>query len=183
MDYTTVSALRNFGGFESEDDDDTLSALIESASRAIDNYCRRIFGTDEETTRTFTRSKHYEDAVCDQILYLDQDLAEEASAITDSPTVVYIPENMPPYFAIDLKEGAWNSEAIEVTGYWAYSKEPPADIEFACLRLAKWLYELRDTTRADVVLVTPEGRLLVPQGMPVDVEMLIEPYKRTGIGT
>ena len=183
MNYTTVEALRRFGGSVSEEEDPDLDALIESASRAIDAHCKRIFGTSEETKRTFTRSRHYEDAFDGQILYFDQDLAEEASVITDSPTVIYIPENMPPYFAMDLVEGSWNSDAVEITGYWAYSKEPPADIEFACLRLAKWLYELRDTSRADVVLVTPEGRLLVPQGLPVDVQLLIDPYVRTGIGT
>ena len=183
MEYTTVQALRDFGSFESEDNDDFLSALIETASRAIDNYCKRKFAVDDETKRTFTRTKRREDAIEGQILYLDEDLAEEASVITDTPTVIYIPENIPPYFAIEITEGSWNSEAVEVTGYWAYSREAPADIEYACLRLSKWLYELSETTRADVVMVTPEGARLVPQGLPVDIMTLLGPYVRVGVGT
>lgn len=183
MEYTTVNALRDFGSFESEEDDKVLSAIIETASRAIDNHCKRKFSADEETVRTFTRSKRYEDPFEGQILYLDEDLAEEASAITDSPTVTYLPENTPPYFIMCLTEGSWNAEAVEVTGYWAYSRTPPADIEYACLRLAKWLYELSETTRADVVMVTPEGAKLIPQGLPVDVLTLLGPYVRLGVGT
>jgi hypothetical protein len=183
MNYTTVEALRNFGGFEDEEEDDMLDALIASASSVIDNYCNRIFAADEETTRVFTRTTRREDPFDGQLLYFDDDLAEEASAITDSPTVVYIPENIPPYFAMELTEGSWNATAVSITGYWAYSKTPPADIEYACLRLSKWLYELRDTTRADAVIVTPEGRLLVPQGLPVEVQTILRPYQRYGTGT
>ena len=182
MEYTTVNALRDFGDFGDEEDAE-LAALIDSASRVIDNYCGRIFAVEEEETHTFTRSKRREDAFDGQMLYLDDDLAEEASVITDSPTVTYIPENFPPYFAIELTEGSWNATAVEVTGYWAYSRTAPADIEFACLRLAKWLYELRDTTRADTVMVTEEGRLLVPQGLPVDVTTVLKPYRRYGMAT
>lgn len=181
MQYTSVQSLREMGAFGSEDEDVLLNALIESATAIIDHHTHRKFAAEEETTRTFFRSHRRENAFLGQILYFDEDLAEPASLITDSPTVSYIPENNPPYFAMELTEGSWNTTAVAVTGYWAFSRTPPADIEFVCLRLSKWLYELRDATRGDLVMVTPEGRMLVPQGLPPDIATLLRPYVRVSI--
>ena len=176
MDYTTVEALREFGPFD-EEDNKTLNALIATATRLIDGYTGRIFAVEDESKRTFRKDRRFENPFEGPILYFDQDLAEAASLITDSPTVTYVPENIPPYFAMILTEGTW-ALTVEVTGYWGYSRTPPEDIQFACLRLSKWLYELRDTTRADAVITTAEGLMLVPQGLPVDVTAMLQPYRR-----
>lgn len=183
MHYTDVSSLRSYGQFVSGDEDDLLAAMIGSASKVIDNHCHRKFAVASETLRSFTRSRLHEDYFDGQTLYFDEDLAEHASLITDSPTVTYLPENIPPYFAICLTEGSWARPKVEVTGYWAYSRTPPDDIQVACLSLAKWLFEMRDTTRRDAVMVTPQGHLLVPQGLPADILLLLDNYVRVGMGT
>jgi len=180
MNYTTLEALKSFGGFESDEDDELLDAMIEAASTAIDNYCHRIFASDEETDHTFTRFNvaGLSDPFNGKILFLDDDLAEEPSAITDSPTVVRFPENETPIYALVLTDGAWNSDAVVITGHWAFSTTAPPDVEQACLRLAKWMYDMSETSDGTDVLITPEGQVLLPQGLPRDVLTLLKPYRR-----
>ncbi len=184
MDYTTLEALRKFGTFDSSQDDTLLSSLIAGASRVIDRHCGRVFGTEAESTHIFTRRLYpgagYVDPFDGPTLLLDDDLAEAASAITGSPSVTYLTPNKPPYWAIMLDSGGWTSP-VSVTGWWAYSKTPPPDIETACLRLSKWLYELRNTTRGDAVVVTAEGAVLLPARLPADVLVLLAPYVRPRI--
>lgn len=177
MQYTSLAAVKSFGQFEGDDDDVLLDALISGASKAINNYCKRIFQIDDETTRTFTKSSVREDAFDGAVLLLDEDLAEAPSSVTGDPTVRYIPENDPPYYALEIVDASWES-VVEIVGYWGYSKTPPPDIEFACLRLVKWMHDLRDTSKGNVVVVTPEGRVLLPQGLPSDIREFINPYKR-----
>ena len=181
--YTTLAALKSFGSFESSDDDVLLDALIAAASEKIDNHCHRVFSASEETDHTFSRIniRGLPDPFDGNILLLDDDLAAAPSAITDNPTVVCLPENNFPIHALVLTDGAWNSTAVVVTGYWAYSISPPPDIESACLRLAKWMFDMRDTAQGSAVVVTPEGRVLLPQGLPSDIVDFLAPYRRVRV--
>lgn len=175
MQYTSVGAVRAFGKFTEDDEDVLLDALITSATEAINNHCHRVFRIDDETTRVFTKRTRREDAFDGVMLYFDEDLAEEASVITGTPTVLYLPENIPPYFAMEIIDDSWEA-VVSVTGYWGYSRVQPPDIEFACLRLVKWMYDLKDTTEGSTVVVTPEGQVLLPQGLPSDIKTFLEPY-------
>lgn len=121
------------------------------------------------------------------ICYFDSCSVKLADPVYDLETippenVIYMPENTPPYYALELTEGTW-PDLVEVTGYWGYSRTPPPDIELACLLLAKWMYDLRDTTQGAAVVVTPEGRVLLPQGLPSDVLTILDSplYKRVSI--
>lgn len=187
MEYTTVAAARAFGEFVGDDEDPLLNALILSASQIIDQYTKRTFAVEDEAVRVFRRSRRYDDPFDGPQLLLDTDLAEDASLIQDpddlawAPTVFYREENNPPYWGIELDEGSW-PQTTEVTGYWGYSRTPPTDIEYACLRLVKWLYDLRDTTEGQLPIVTPEGRVLLPQGIPSDTAAILLPYVRLQVG-
>ena len=184
MNYTTLEALRRWGTFQSPKDDGMLEATIASASRIIDRHCGRVFASSAETIHTFTRplaGMRRHDPFDHQTLFLDDDLAAAASAISGSPTVSYITANHPPYWAIINEDGYWSSP-ISVTGHWAYSEQAPPDIEIACLRLSKWLYELRDTARGDAVVVTDQGAVLMPAALPADVLAILAPYVKTRIG-
>lgn len=187
MNLTTVEALRKFGEWLSESDDVLLNALIAASSEAIEKYCDRIFAVTNETEHTFTRRTAYLRRVGltspfdGPVLLLDADLAEPSSSIIANGTAVtavtYLTPHKPPYWGIILDEGGWESP-VEVTGYWAYSRTPPPNVEFACLRLAKWLYELRETTRGDAVVVTEQGAVLLPSAIPGDIQAILNPYKR-----
>ena len=180
MDYTTVQALRKFGNVMAAKDDVLLVSVIAAASRAIERHCGRRFGADAASDHTFTArwvGSTYTTPFDGNILFLDDDLAQAADTITGTPTVSYIPANDPPYYQILNEDGYWESP-ITVTGYWAYSVSPPPDIELACLRLSKWMYELRETTRGDAAIVTDMGAVLIPAGLPADVITLLAPYRK-----
>jgi len=185
--YTTVDAARAYGDFMDNEEDALLSALVLAASRIIDQITRRTFAVADETVRIYRSSNRYDDPFYGPQLMLDEDLAEDASLIQDpddltwSPAVFYRDENRPPYWGIILVEDVW-PPTVEITGYWGYSRTPPTDIEYACLRLVKWLYDLRDTTQGQIPIVTPEGRVLLPQGIPTDVLAILLPYVRLQVG-
>jgi hypothetical protein len=180
MIYTTIQALRDFGSFDSSHDDFMLNALASAATRMIEQFCQRRFKSEADSDHIFRVSQHQNPFRGDMLL-LDDDLAAEASSISGSPTVYYLDPYRPPFYAI-ISESGW-SPPVTVTGPWAYSKEPPADIEFCCLRLAKWSYELRETTRGDAVVVTTQGAVLLPAKLPADVVAILAPYRRVGIGS
>ena len=183
MEYTTVAAAKAYGEFVGDESDDLLSALIGSASMMINRYCRRSFTAQDETVRVFRKSRVYDDSFNGQVLIFDEDLAEDASLIQDpddltwDPDVFYLQENKPPFWAVELEEGSW-PDVVEVTGYWCYSRTPPTDVEYACLRLVKWLYDLRDTTKGQIPIITPEGEVLMPEGLPSDIRAILSPYIR-----
>jgi len=175
MAYTTLNAIKNYGGFE-DGEDVVLSALMGSARDIINQITNRVFDADESTERYFTRHRGIPDRFDNNKLFLDEDLAEEASHITDTPTVIYLPENDPPFHSIVVTAGSWNAQEVIINGYWGYSKTAPPSIELACIKLVKWLYDQRDTTKGTSVIVTPEGQVLLPEGFPSDVMAILGPY-------
>ena len=177
--YTTFQSLIAWGGFDEEQEDENLlNALILTASAIIDNYTQKSFESDEETEVTFYRYRGYENSRFDgRNLYFFNWLAEAPSAVTDSPTVLYLPETGPPYYGMYLVDGTWAYPSVAVTGHWAYSKTAPYPVQQACLRLAKWLYNQKDTYNGAEAIVTPEGQVLIPTGLPNDVVQLLAPYR------
>ena len=179
MGYTTLASLKSWAGFDDDSEDVVLEALIGSATSIIENYTQRKFEIDSETDQAFSRLRlHQESRFNGAMLYFYDELADEASAITDSPTVTYVPEDGPPYYGMYKSDGSWAYPTVTVTGYWGYSKEPPPDIEIACLRLVKWLYDMKDTTQGSAAIITPEGKVLLPQGLPADIMKILAPYRR-----
>jgi len=180
MGYTTLAALQSFGGFDGEEDE-LLDALIGSATAVIESYTQRKFDADEESNQSFSRVSGVADRFTSTTLFFYSELAAAASAITDSPTVSYIPEDGPPYYGMVKTDGSWAYPTVTITGYWGYSKTPPPDIEMACLRLAKWLYDMRDTGQGQQAIITPDGNVLLPQGLPSDILTLLKPYKKVNL--
>jgi hypothetical protein len=185
MGYTTLAALKSFGGFEGDDENVILSALIGSATSAIENYTQRVFQIDSESEQdfnyTYASSLPGESRFSGSTLYFYEELAASGASITDNPTVIYLPEDGPPYYGIYMTDGSWASPTVTIFGWWGYSKTPPPDIEMACLRLSKWLYDMRDTSSGSSAVITPEGRVLLPQGLPSDVKQLLAPYRKVTV--
>lgn len=179
MGYTSLEALKSFGGFEEDDEDVLLEALIGSASEIISNHTQRKFEIDDETAVAYSRLNLPQEKRFDgQTLYFYEELAEAASAITDSPTVLYLPEDGPPYYGMYKTDGSWAYPTVTITGYWGYSRTPPPDIEMACLRLSKWLYDMKDTSTGSAAVITPDGQVLLPMGLPSDVVKILKPYRK-----
>lgn len=176
-EYITSAQVQSYGSFQGVAGEDIIDLVIPASKLAIDNYCGRTFEAGSTSARTFTKTGIAVDAVVGKILHLDQDLAEAAASITDSPTVVYLPENETPYHAIVITDGSW-ADPVIVTGYWAYSRTAPGDIIIASLQLAKWMYDMRESNEGTRVIVTPEGQVLLPSGLPPFIKVLLDPYRR-----
>ena len=126
MGYTSLEALKSFGGFEEDSEDELLDAMIGSATAIISNHTQRVFQVDDETDQAFSRLSRMpgESRFSGQQIFFYEELAEEASAITDSPTVSYFPEDGPPHYGFLITDGAWAYPTVTITGYWGYSKTP-----------------------------------------------------------
>ena len=192
MAYCSLAQLKAYVGATDNDDDALLTDCITRAEAVIDRATKRRFEATADSTRTFDAQQD----VAGRTLYLDADLCAitsitngDGAAIT-ALQVVSEPRNHAPYYALTLKAStglAWTYEtdpedAISVTGRWAYSTTPPADIEQACVRLAAWLYRQKDSSSdLDRPMVSMDGATLLPAQIPADVQRMLQPYVRVAI--
>ena len=192
MAYCSLAQLKTYVGATDNDDDALLTDCITRAEAVIDRATKRRFEATADSTRTFDAQQD----VAGRTLYLDADLCAitsitngDGAAIT-ALQVVSEPRNHAPYYALTLKAStglAWTYEtdpedAISVTGRWAYSTTPPADIEQACVRLAAWLYRQKDSSSdLDRPMVSMDGATLLPAQIPADVQRMLQPYVRVAI--
>lgn len=99
-----------------------------------------------------------------------------------SADYVLVPRNVTPKIGIQLLSSAsWEQDVdswISVEGTWGYSAVAPSDIVHATLRLAGYMYRQRDATTYDTVAFPDAGMMTVPQGIPRDVAVLLEPYRK-----
>ncbi len=93
----------------------------------------------------------------------------------------------PPYHGIRLKVDStysWEFDTdywVSVLGTWGYSTTAPNDIVHACIRLAAYYYRQKDAQVFDVTAMPEQGQMVIPQGIPRDVERLLGPYVRMGL--
>jgi hypothetical protein len=71
---------------------------------------------------------------------------------------------------------------IEVVGKFAYSTSAPNDIVHATERLVGYYYRQKDSQVFDVTAIPDAGVLMIPQGIPADVKLLLKPYVRAVYG-
>jgi hypothetical protein len=67
---------------------------------------------------------------------------------------------------------------VEISGKWAYSTTPPADIEHACIRLVGYYYRQKDAQVFDVTVIPEAGAITIPKGIPDDVKKILLPYRK-----
>jgi hypothetical protein len=187
MAYADLQDVKSSLGIaaDSGDADEILDRLLTAAEAAIDRYTGRSFGVDTDSTRYFDAC-----AIEGQVLYLDEELASLTSVTNgdgESLTVGDIktrPRNIGPYFALVLPWSlTWRLDDIDaeisVTGKWGYSTAAPEDIRQATIRLAGYWYRLRDAQVFDTVTTAEGGALVVPKGMPADVQVVLQLYRKT----
>ena len=189
MAYTTAAAVKTYLGETGSGDDTLLATLVTAAQGWIDIHTGRTFEASADSTRYFDCLSPTVDG---SRLYLDTDLCAITSVTNGDSVVVasneYVtePRNGTPYFALTLlgsKGKAWTystdpQKAITIVGKWAYSTSAPATIVQACTRLAAYLYRQKDAQVFDVTAMPEAGVISVPQGMPKDVRLMLQPYVR-----
>lgn len=185
MTYTTPNELKAYLGITSAKDDALLSSLIDAAQSAVELYTGRTFEASADSIRYFDPR----DAV-DGWLWLDEDLAAITSITNGDgqPVTAYVtqPATNGPFYAIKPKASSgqrWSyrsdpEDAIAIEGRWAYSVTPPAAIKQATMRLAAYYYRQKDAQVFDVTANPDIGVVQVPQGIPADVRILLDRYRR-----
>lgn len=193
MAYCTVAQVRAYTGITATNDDSLIEALITRASRAIDIHTHRTFETASDSTRYFDAERDTRD----DYLLLDWspyglDLCQITNVVNgDGVTIAAAsyatePRHYTPYYGLRLKLNSgyyWTYDddpenAIAVTGRWAYSITPPNDIVHASIRMATYLYRQKDSNVFDVLAIPGSGVIEIPQGIPKDVAVMLEPYRR-----
>lgn len=194
MAYCTVNDLRIYKGLDGTDDDGLLSALIARAEAFIDRYTGRTFAATADSTRYFEVGL---DAVGGELLF-DEDLAALTEIVNDADApgggtvlvegtdFVLLPRNRWPKYGAKLlgaSSYAWsyrsNAEmGVTVTGRWAFSVTPPADIVQAAVRLSAYFYAQKDAQIFDTTAYPDAGMMTVPQGLPRDVKIALDNYRK-----
>lgn len=187
--YSSLESLKVYLGIETSADDALLGDLIGRASAVVDALCNRTFRADEDHTRGFDALTE----VDGRTLWLDADLCALTSLVNGDGVSIALgdlllwPRTGPPWSEIRLRraaDAAWTytespENAIQVTGRWAYSVEPPADIVQATVRLAAWLYRQKDVGY-EPARPTFAG-ISYTADLPADVLALLAPYRRLAL--
>lgn len=192
MAYTTASQVKAYLGTTATADNTLLTNLITRAQAAIEIYTGRKF---EHSSTGATRYFTVGEDTYGRVLVLDEDLCGIDQIVTDAdgtPTTVltteYVtyPRNIKPYYEIKLLSSTTKSwtytddkeNGVYITGKWSYSTDAPSDIVHACIRLAAYYYRQRDSQVFDVTAIPDAGVITAPQGIPKDVRMILDPYRR-----
>ena len=195
MVYCTTTQVKDYLRMPDVDDDDNDlfdGVMIPAAQAVIDMATGRTFESGAATAKLF-------DAVGDvsedgRTLYLgNEDLAELTSITNGDGTSISIgsvvtePRRATPFYAIRIKDSAgvvWTydddpEDAISITGQWAYSVTAPEDVVHATVRLVAAFYKQRDNAE-DIgqPRLNEMGVVVMPLGLPKDVQKYILPYKR-----
>lgn len=202
MVYTTNTAVKTYQKITGSGDDDLIDDLIDRAQKAIETYCGRAFEAATETRYFDVPSGEGEvwidgvvrSGVNARTLWLDKDLLTVTTLTNGNDEEIedteydLIPKNYTPKYAIRLKQSttvAWQGsddgdteDVIQVTGTWGYSTEPPDDIVHACIRLASYYYRQREAQVFDTTAIPEAGVITIPQGIPADVKLILDPYVR-----
>lgn len=183
MAYTTIANFKTWANWTGNDEDTLLTTLLGIAEDLVDDYTGTIFEVSAASNKTYSRmpglpdhmNKFSDDG---RILYFHDWLATATGVtITDSPTVTYLPEDGAPYWGCIKTDGSWAYPTVTVNGKWGYSETAPTPIIVAVWMLMKWLYDRRDSQQGEAVVITPEGRVILAEGLPSDVCLILDKYK------
>ena len=191
MAYANLEDIKGELGISSTEtaDDTKLRNRLEQASEAIDTHCSRWFEARTQT-RYFERDALDHDGYT---LIMDTDLISvttltngDSDGTTIASTEYWLVDRNsgPPYYGIRLKSAStssweWDTDGwVSVAGSWGWSKTPPEDITRACIRWAAFMYHQKDNPVYETTAFPESGVITTPKGIPVDVELLLDPYVR-----
>ena len=174
-------------------DDELLDRLILAAQNLIEAPSPigtgRVWEAASATIRKFDAVRDLGDSNL-ELRWFDLDCCEiTAIENGDGTTIpgsayVTIPRRRTPFYGVDLLRGGsyvWTyddtpEEAISVTGFWAFSKTPPAYIKQIAIRIVAWMYRQQDGSISDVPIDTG-STVIYPSGFPKDIKEALAGYR------
>lgn len=203
--YATLSSIRarlGITGVSDTADDAVLEAVVESVSRAIDDFCGRRFYAATQTRYYSAKSGRrllVDDLLSVSSLKTDDDgdgTHETTWAASDyhlAPYNAQLDSPAQPYWRIEVSEGGdyWFPvgvrRGVEIVGSWGFSASTPDVVEQACLFQAA--HEFRSQQMP--LGVSGTGSLRISDEFANDVRLtglhpvtrrLLEPYRRAVVG-
>lgn len=188
MAYIVLADFKTYLGITSADDDTLLSSIFAQAKSTIDAYTQTSFDVSADSTRYFTYGQHTNG----RRLYFDTWLASSPTTVTNGDATVISSSdyalqtpNITPYHSMLLKSDAnvvWTYDsspenAISIAGKWGWSTTPPNDIVYAAMRLAAYMYRLKDSQVFEQTAFTELGPIRMKAGLPNDVREILDRYK------
>lgn len=164
-------SVRKFDAVGYKDYQD-VTGMVYNSGNSIYNYDRRVLWFN-----------NYDCCQITQVINGDNTVIANNQYVTLPINAI---ANGDPFFAIRLKMNSsivwtWNDfpdAAISVTGRWAYSINPNADIVYATTVLAAHMYRKKDNSSdVDRSFVTETG-LVTQVRLPQDVMTIVNQYRR-----
>ena len=168
-DYATVEDLRGYVRVEDTLDDAQMALAITAASRAIDRFCGRQFGNDEQT-------RVYESvdgvAIVDDLSRIDE-VKLNGRVVDAKPWPFNAAAAGRPYERLSLPRDG----EVEVAGMFGWPEIPDA-VKQACLLQASRFLARRDSPFG--VAGSPDfgGELRLLAKVDADVAVILASYRR-----
>ena len=194
--YALLEDVKDALRISDDHDDVVLAGIIQSASRAIDQYCDRYFGQTGTTASPVQRQYRSRSGVVlvDDLVTLtdvEVDFSGFANTFTSlgASSVIKQPVNAAtmvpaqPYTVLLAKPGTTLPPVpgwIRVSGVWGWP-EIPQQIRDACVLQSVRLFKSRDVPLGVVGGNDMMGALRLPGGLHPDARILCEPFRRLGL--
>ena len=195
MAYTTTAEVKAYLEITSNELNSLIERCVDGTTEVINNYCRQTFEShgQGQASALYTRYFHAINDVCEEktILRLDKPLSLISSITNGDGTSItsgqYVtqPYTDKPFHCIILTDGTkWTYTttpwgAIQVYGHWSYSINTPEEIALAATELAAFYFQKRQSNmESDRAVVSDDGTLLLPDGIPRHIRTKLEPFKR-----
>jgi hypothetical protein len=169
--------------------DAVLGELVTASSRWIDRYCKVPVNGFAQSTAAV---RYYgQAAVSGQRLHLDAPLLSVSALVTGGAATLTTgqyrlqPRNGEYYSAIELLSGVswgWSIDGeIAVTGLWGMAATVPEPVREAAIMLTAWTYKRYAAGLQDATANLDLGQLLYSEGVPKQVQFLLQGYRWTVI--
>ncbi|MGB0383366.1 MAG: hypothetical protein ACPGWR_00960 [Ardenticatenaceae bacterium] len=186
--YVTLDSFLRYQGitFPSDEQRLLIEECLEAAQAFIESPsgAERLFQAEEAEIEVFEpngRSLKIDDDLdlCEIVSIKVSGVDDESFAVALPPAAFKTkPRRKAPFFAVERRGKVWE-RFVWIEGFWAYSKEPPAQIAHATKRLAAYFYRQKDTQQGiDGPVVMQSGAMIMPSAVPSDVMKMLYPYRK-----
>ncbi len=186
--YATLAELKAYAGISLTDtaQEALLNSLLERASEVCRTFTGQEFAAAETTVAIDFSDPRVEMDGATLTLYSMSALSVTSIGLEDGTvipgaSVALLPRSAARKYKIRLLDPyGWTGTFVEITGKFGYSLTPPADIVHSVIRLAHFMFKQKDNASGDTdrPIVSPEGLLLMPGGLPTDVQAIWQKYRR-----